>query len=41
MMRLRDATLCAVASNKVAHEDEQGNDAAEKRCRTLAILLNV
>jgi len=35
MMRRRDATPCAAASNKVAHEDEQENDAAEKEVQDL------
>jgi len=35
MMRLRNAALCASASNKVAHEDEQGKDAAEKEVQDL------
>jgi len=35
MMRLRDATLCATVSNKVAHEDGQGKDAAEKEVQDL------
>jgi len=35
MMRLRDATLCAAASNKVTHEDEQGKEAAETELQDL------